>query len=241
MAVPCSRTFSRTTRQVRQISLGFSPAAGSSSKEQPWRGTQRNRQFHEALLSVGSDHPHRSCAWSCKPNRFAECRLHARRVSRSSRRYRPVPRSASTIPELLFAVLAHSNGSQVQLTPPKIAVRWNVHTTPSCARRWGGSRLSYHPPSSSTRPEVGFRNPVIILNRVVLPAPLGPISATISPRCDLKIYVLDGHDRRRTPVEVSRLRSNGAALRSFISAPALRVNIARTKTQSRPARRARKP
>ncbi len=56
---------------------------------------------------------------------------------------------------------------------------WNVRASPARPLRWG-----VHPvmssPSSSTLPAEGKSNPVMMLTRVVLPAPLGPISPTTS-------------------------------------------------------------
>ena len=42
-------------------------------------------------------------------------------------------------------------------------------------------------PRKRIRPVVGRTNPVRTLNRLVLPAPFGPMSATISPRCKAKL------------------------------------------------------
>jgi hypothetical protein len=43
-------------------------------------------------------------------------------------------------------------------------------------------------------PRVGGRNLVSRLKKVVLPAPLGPISAWMSPALDLEVHVVDGHE-----------------------------------------------
>ena len=62
----------------------------------------------------------------------------------------------------------------------KVAVIWNVRATP--ARE---SALGFPPvmsrPSRRTQPAFTDVWPLIMLKVVVLPAPLGPISATISP------------------------------------------------------------
>ena len=47
--------------------------------------------------------------------------------------------------------------------------------------RRAGSRLVTSSPSNMMRPELGVRNPLIRLKNVVLPAPLGPITARSSP------------------------------------------------------------
>jgi hypothetical protein len=57
---------------------------------------------------------------------------------------------------------------------------WNVRATPDLVtlnRFMPSIRL----PSNNTWPSVGRNTPVTTLNTVVLPAPLGPINAKISP------------------------------------------------------------
>src|SRR5579862_5747419 len=66
------------------------------------------------------------------------------------------------------------------LSPPNGWVIWNVRTTP-----WPQMRCGFRPvmsaPNARTRPRSGRMKPAIIANSVVLPAPLGPISATMRP------------------------------------------------------------
>src|SRR5216683_3158883 len=57
---------------------------------------------------------------------------------------------------------------------------WCVRTTPARTARRGDPPLITFP-SRSTRPEVGGMDPAIMLNRVVFPAPLGPMTPRISP------------------------------------------------------------
>src|SRR4029434_3710619 len=57
---------------------------------------------------------------------------------------------------------------------------WYVRARPSAARRCGASRVTSRP-NSEMRPPVGRVSPLIRLNRVVLPAPLGPMIARFSP------------------------------------------------------------
>src|SRR5262245_29514517 len=47
--------------------------------------------------------------------------------------------------------------------------------------RWWGGRSVMSSPKKRTRPDVGGKSPVIALNRVVLPAPLAPMTARRSP------------------------------------------------------------
>src|SRR5436309_120986 len=63
---------------------------------------------------------------------------------------------------------------------PKTSRRWNVRARPSRARWWALS-FETSSPSISTLPEVGSCRPVMTLNRVVLPAPLGPMRPVTRP------------------------------------------------------------
>ncbi len=49
-------------------------------------------------------------------------------------------------------------------------------------------------PAKRTLPTVGFTTPVMRWNSVVLPAPLGPMTARISPLDDLHVDVVDGDE-----------------------------------------------
>jgi hypothetical protein len=60
-------------------------------------------------------------------------------------------------------------------------VSWNVRTMPLLANRCGAARpISF--PSKLQRPVSGRSKPVSRLKNVVLPAPLGPMSAVMRPR-----------------------------------------------------------
>ena len=66
---------------------------------------------------------------------------------------------------------------------------WKVRLMPSPAisrERWPATER----PRNSTSPEVGVSTPDSWLNMVLLPAPLGPISARISPAFTLKFMLL---------------------------------------------------
>ncbi len=60
-----------------------------------------------------------------------------------------------------------------------VSSRWNVRPMPSRAR-WCGLIVVMSLPSSTTVPPVGGCRPVMTLNRVVLPAPLGPMRPVTS-------------------------------------------------------------
>src|SRR5215831_5627387 len=65
-------------------------------------------------------------------------------------------------------------------------VRWNDRPTPMRQMRCGGAPVMSLP-SSSTCPASGRRCPVRRLKKVDLPAPLGPITAAISPRATARL------------------------------------------------------
>ena len=57
---------------------------------------------------------------------------------------------------------------------------WKVLAMPSLVIRSGGNPL-IRLPSNTTSPSLGAYRPVMQLKKVVLPAPLGPMSPTICP------------------------------------------------------------
>ena len=63
---------------------------------------------------------------------------------------------------------------------------WKVRPSPRRMRAWAG-RPSIACPARVIRPEVGRWLPARRSNIVVLPAPFGPTSATISPACTAKL------------------------------------------------------
>ena len=63
---------------------------------------------------------------------------------------------------------------------PKTRMFWNVRAMPSAARRSGGKRPMSRP-FSAMRPALAAVMPEMRLNSVVLPAPLGPITACTAP------------------------------------------------------------
>ena len=62
----------------------------------------------------------------------------------------------------------------------KTSVIWKVRAMPRQTRR-AGSSCVMSSSSNTMRPAVGVRKPLIRLKNVVLPAPLGPITARSSP------------------------------------------------------------
>jgi len=59
---------------------------------------------------------------------------------------------------------------------PKRFVIWNARASPIAARACGGCDETSHP-NKRIRPAEGASSPVLRLNRVVLPAPFGPMIA----------------------------------------------------------------
>jgi hypothetical protein len=72
------------------------------------------------------------------------------------------------------------------LIEAKLSVTWKVRATPS-RQIWRGLRPVMSRSSSRTRPASGRSWPSSRLKQVVLPAPLGPMSANCSPRASAKL------------------------------------------------------
>ena len=79
--------------------------------------------------------------------------------------------------------------------PTNSSMRWNVRPIPSRARRCVGTRVRSRP-SNVTVPPSGLRMPSRQLKNVVLPAPFGPISPTISPASTSRLDVVERGDAR---------------------------------------------
>ena len=73
---------------------------------------------------------------------------------------------------------------------------WKVRVMPSRALRCG-ARPVMSSPSKNMRPLSGLMKPDISANSVVLPAPLGPISARRLPRGNARLTSLHGREARR--------------------------------------------
>src|SRR5712691_5817053 len=97
---------------------------------------------------------------------------------------------------------------------------WNVRARPSAAMRCGGQPVMSDP-SKQMRPSLGVRRPEIMLNVVVLPAPLGPIIAVMAPRS----RVNETCETATSPPKRMVTRSvASAAVPSVIDAPAMSRN-----------------
>ena len=71
-------------------------------------------------------------------------------------------------------------------------VSWKVRTMPSAGDLVGAARPASDLPLNVQSPSSGWSKPVSRLKNVVLPAPLGPISAVIDAALDLEVVDVDG-------------------------------------------------
>ena len=106
------------------------------------------------------------------------------------------------------------------LSSGKTSVIWNVRTIPR-RTRYTTERSRMLSPSNQISPALGGKKPVIRLKNVVLPAPLGPITARSSPS-------LMANETSRTACSLPKFRltpsrrSSGAFMSRAPAAPACR-------------------
>src|SRR6185437_3581934 len=166
----CFRPRKRPT--MRWLSSGPMPAIGSSSSSSlgspasamaisSWRCSPWLSD--EAGVAARASRP-----TAARPRRAASVRLASRRTS--ARKRKEWPR---------WACWASATFS-MELKSRSTEVIWNERASPSRTRAWVGRRVMSRPRKRMV-PESGARPPVSWLTRVVLPAPLGPIRAWISP------------------------------------------------------------
>ena len=155
-ATPSACTL-RTMSIICSVSWATSPAPTSSRKST--RGCSDNaRAISSRLRSSRPRLPAGRPALSARP--------HSSSTS-TSRRRSPLAR----LPTCTFcATVSRMNGRGT----------WLARATPARAMRWVGQALT-ETPSSSTSPESGRISPSSVLSRVLLPAPLGPMTPTTSP------------------------------------------------------------
>src|SRR5689334_8478095 len=94
---------------------------------------------------------------------------------------------------------------------------WNVRAIPRRAT-WCGFEPVMSRPSKTTRPAVGVNRPVTLLNRVVLPAPLGPMRANTSPRlmCRLTLSTATRPPKRLVRLVSSRMLSGASGTSALL-------------------------
>ena len=75
----------------------------------------------------------------------------------------------------------------------KMLVIWNERASPRADRAWTGRRVT-SAPAKRMRPASGCSSPASWATSVVLPAPLGPITAWISPGSHREAHAVGGDD-----------------------------------------------
>src|SRR5215475_3789571 len=159
------------------VSAGFTPAVGSSSMSMA--GSTISARASSSSLRCPPDsvpanwsrtacNRNRSISSSARRSISSSCALHSGRAMEAKNRS-PV------------CCLAASFRFSSTVSSVSDFVSWKVRTIPARATRYAGIPASGWP-SNRQLPPSGFSNPVSRLNSVVLPAPLGPMSAVIAPR-----------------------------------------------------------
>ena len=69
---------------------------------------------------------------------------------------------------------------------------WKVRSRPRAKRRWAGRRVTSRPSNRMAPPSAG-QAPVTMLNRVVLPAPFGPMSPVTVPASTVRLHRSTAH------------------------------------------------
>src|SRR5690554_640864 len=148
------------------------PAMGSSSR-MTWGSVASSIAISSLRLSPCESTPASVAWWWARPT--SSSRSLATRVASSVARGKrmtdtSLPRATCAASLTFSSALSAGNRLEV----------WKVRPRPARARRWIGSAVTSLP-WSFTVPSVGRSTPEIRLNRVVLPAPLGPITPSSSP------------------------------------------------------------
>src|SRR5262249_30645126 len=121
--------------------------------------------------------PETSWALSARPTASSRARLSSRyRRSTGVSRFQPRPRWERNAAWTFSYTVRRG----------KMLVRWNERPMPRRQRSWGAMPVTSRP-LNTTVPVSGRRWPVMRLNRVVLPAPLGPMIAPIDPPATRKV------------------------------------------------------
>ena len=168
---PCDLLSSTSSSRSWSTRLGLTPAHGSSSS------TSRGAGMNAIAMSI-------SFCWPYD-------RLPAGRCATCCRRNISIIRSACS--PRPASGLANRRDASVPLNSCAAAIRlsrtdsltntcsvWNVRPTPRRDSSSGDMPVMSSP-QNATRPASGLIWPRMLLNSVVLPEPLGPITPTISP------------------------------------------------------------
>src|SRR5712692_9056623 len=180
MVSPSSSRILRIRWVSSCVSFGFIPAVGSSMSTSLGPEAMARAISSRRRLAYDRDIE----GWSNRqPTRRVPKKASASsallRVSSSSLRNRGVRRMAPRAPDFVRACRASITFSRTVISGNSRTF-WNVRAMPK-ARIWLGRRLTMLRSSKRMLPPFGWAMPLIMLNRVVLPAPFGPITLTISP------------------------------------------------------------
>ena len=170
-------------------SAAMSPAAGSSTEQQPRVGDRRARQF-DAPPVAERERPWPACPASGSSAQALERRARPLVASRCRAARRGQREEIAAERRTLGAKRAGMTFSSTVMSPNRRAF-WNVRPTPSAAMRCG-----CQPVTSSAVDRVRGRRrgrpiPPIALKSVVLPAPLGPIRDVERPALECEAHVVD--------------------------------------------------
>ncbi|KAF1050551.1 MAG: hypothetical protein GAK34_01822 [Delftia tsuruhatensis] len=212
----------------RRVSSGPMPAMGSSSNSTPGRAARASANSTLRCSPCGSVPAARpssagSMAHSCASSRA--CSYRADSAARGRQKRKLLPACACTASTRLSSTLDCL----------KMLVIWNDRDSPAATRWWALSALTSRPASTSV-PASAASVPDSRWMSVDLPAPLGPISAWISPGAsDSETWsVASSAPKRRTRPLASRA---GVGMEIGVAAPLMPASRVRTTGPSGPVAR----
>ncbi len=193
----CRLLRSRPMASLRwPVSSSPSPDVGSSSSSTLGVSARARPNSTMRACPMGSDPAGVFLSWA-RPQSSNTSSTWRRRSRSLLRRLGRLSRSATTPPPPPRHSWAHSRLSST-VSRPKICWRWNVRRRP-LRERQTDDRLVMSTPSSSIVPRSGSRSPEMTSNKVVLPAPFGPMRPWTSPGAT----DIETSDRARTPPKLT--------------------------------------
>src|SRR5437588_2571725 len=202
MVRPASRRSAPMRAVSACVSAGFIPAAGSSRS--------RSRGSVASALAISSRRwspygsaPAGSCARGPSPTRSSSSRARVR-TRASSVRWAGAASPPSSRVARVRRCRPMTTFSRADI-PRNRRMFWKGRAMPRAVMRSGRSP-PVGSPRNRTRPAVARRKPVMTLNSVVFPAPLGPISPTISPSATAN----DTSSTARSPPNATETRSHSS-------------------------------
>ena len=210
----------------RRQALGFvrrQSRRGLVEQQQPGLRGERASDFQEPLLAIGECARLRFGGASSSPTKSSSSRARAS-ISRSACRVRRVRSSADSTPPSVWRWQPTWMFSSTERFWNS-CTSWKVRTRPAAAIASGGRAVMSFP-AKMMRPASGVWNPEIRLNSVVLPAPLGPITAVTPPSTtsrstastatsppNRRVTLCSDKQRHALPPRGIRLPSAGESLR----------------------------